>query len=78
MTITQSPAGYDADTANRLMEATGQTTVIAAAYEAGRMVSNLPLRAVYPTEWSARLRHAFGDGHALCDVAAPASHRARA
>lgn len=75
-TITQKPAGYDADIANRLMAVTGQSTVIAAAYEAGRMVADRPLRDVYPLRWRASLRRAFGDGHALCSVA-PKSWRAR-
>ncbi|KKM77444.1 hypothetical protein LCGC14_1369930 [marine sediment metagenome] len=57
----------------RLLTATNQSTLIAAAYEAGRMMRKAghSQSAVYPTRWNARLRVAFGDGFALSS--APAS-----
>lgn len=49
---------------NRLKAATGQRTLIAAAYEAGRMMATAghAMNDVYPIYWRANLRRAFGDG----------------
>lgn len=64
-----------ADNKDRLLSATGQRTLIAAAYESGRMMrlAGKCQRDVYPIRWPARLRRAFGDGFALS--LAPASWR---
>ena len=65
---------------NRLLDATNQPTLIAAAYEAGRMMRNAgkSQRSVYPVKWPARLRRAFGDGFHSSPkhTVAPASWRA--
>ncbi len=50
--------------AERLKRVTGQRTLIAGAFELGRMMgaSGRSLHSIYPTKWRASLRRAFFDG----------------
>jgi len=64
--------------AERLKTATRQTTLIAAAFEAGRMMRHAgkTLGGTYPLRWRASLRRAYGDGYDFADSpsgSAPAS-----
>ena len=61
----------------RLKRATGQRTVIAGAFEAGRLMAaqGRTLSDVYPIYWRAHLRRAFWDG--FHGSTAPASWRER-
>ncbi len=66
--------------ADRLKTATKQPTLIAAAFEAGRIArrAGKAQRDVYPIRWRASLRRAFGDGYHNTDASpgtAPASWR---
>ena len=67
--------------ADRLKTATSQPTLIAAAFEAGRMMrrAGKAQRDVYPIGWRAGLRRAFADGFVTDNPAAcaPASWRQR-
>ena len=63
--------------ADRLKTATSQPTLIAAAFEAGRMMrrAGKTQRDVYPIQWRASLRRAWADGFGTSTPAAcaPAS-----
>ena len=50
--------------ADRLKTATNQSTLIAAAFEAGRMMrrTGRTLSSVYPSDWKAGMRRTFCDG----------------
>lgn len=67
--------------ADRLKAATRQPTLIAAAFEAGRMMraTGANKRDVYPIWWRASLRRAFDDGFSTekPSACAPASWIAR-